>query len=128
MDITVEPDIYCPIIDNNGNYQDNCPAFIKYGIKCPCGARDNWIYDSKQKFKQHIVCGKHRKWIQQLNNSKMNFYQENIKLQETVKMQQEIIGRNDMKITNLIAINRYLESKTIVPIHNQSVDLLEIDI
>ena len=128
MDITVEPEIYCPIIDNTGDYMDKCPAFIKQGIKCPCGARDNWVYDSKQKFKQHIVCGKHRKWIQQLNNSKMNFYQENIKLQETVKMQQEIIAKKDKELNNLIAINRYLESKTIVPTHNQSVDLLGIDL
>lgn len=128
MDITVEPEIYCPIIDNTGNYMDKCPAFIKHGIKCPCGARDNWVYDSKQKFKQHIVCGKHKKWIQQLNNSKMNFYRENIKLQETVQMQQEIISKKDRELNNLIAINRYLESKTIVPTHNQSVDLLEIDL
>ena len=58
----------------------------------------------------------------------MNFYQENIKLQETVKMQQEIIAKKDKELNNLIAINRYLESKTIVPTHNQSVDLLEIDL
>lgn len=128
MDITVEPEIYCPIIDNTGDYMDKCPAFIKQGIRCPCGARENWVYDNKQKFKQHIVCGKHKKWIQQLNNSKMNFYQENIKLQETVKMQQEIIAKKDKELNNLIAINRYLESKTIVPTHNQSVDLLGIDL
>jgi len=46
IDITVEPEIYYPIIDNTGNYMDKCPAFIKHGIKCPCGARDNWVYDS----------------------------------------------------------------------------------
>ena len=54
--------------------------------------------------------------------------EENIELQETVKMQQEIIAKKDREMSNLIAINRYLESKTIVPTHNQSVDLLEIDL
>jgi len=73
MDITVEPEIYCPMIDEKGNYIDMCPAYIKYGIRCPCGAREDWVYDTKSKFKQHILCVKHKKWIEQMNNNKLNF-------------------------------------------------------
>lgn len=130
MDITVEPEIYCPMIDEKGNYIDMCPSFIKYGIRCPCGARGDWVYDTKSKFKQHILGVKHKKWIQQMNNNKLNFYENNIKLQETVKNQKEIIAKLEKEIIRLKSINCYIESK-LFQIENKNdqevADLLEIN-
>ena len=60
------------MVDEKGNYTDSCPSYIKYGIICPCGARNDWVYNSKQKFKQHISGVKHKKWIAQMNNNKLN--------------------------------------------------------
>jgi hypothetical protein len=132
MDITVEPEIYCPIIDEKGNYTDMCPAFIKYGIRCPCGAKGDWIYDTKSKFKQHILCMKHKKWIEQINNNKLNFYENNIKLQETVKSQREIIAKLEKEINQLKLINSYIECKLFQIQNNNNnnhevADLLEIN-
>uniref|UniRef100_A0A6C0AX85 Uncharacterized protein n=1 Tax=viral metagenome TaxID=1070528 RepID=A0A6C0AX85_9ZZZZ len=128
MDIAVEPEIYCPIIDEKGNYIDKCPALIKYGIKCPCGTREDWIYNTKNKFKNHISGIKHKKWIEQLNNNKLNFYENNIKLKETVKNQREIIARMEKEIISLKSINSYIESKIFKVENNQEeYDLLDIN-
>lgn len=130
MDITVEPEIYCPMIDEKGNYTDMCPAVIKYGIRCPCGAKGDWIYDTKSKFKQHILCMKHKKWIEQINNNKLNFYENNIKLQETVKSQREIIAKLEKEINQLKLINSYIECKLFQIQNNNNhevADLLEIN-
>ena len=84
----------------------------------------------KSKFKQHILGVKHKKWIQQMNNNKLNFYENNIKLQETVKSQREIIAKLEKEIIRLKSINSYIESK-LFQIENKNnhevVDLLEIN-
>jgi len=131
MDITVEPEIYCPVIDEKGNYTDSCPPYITYGIICPCGARSDWVYNSKQKFKQHILGVKHKKWIAQMNNNKLNFYETNIKLEQTVRSQVEIIARLEKENERLKLVNTYIESK-LFKIENknntsESINLLDIN-
>ena len=84
MDLIAETDIYQPSVDENGNYIDNIPFLIKHGVRCTCGSRKEHIYDSKQSFSLHIKTKTHQKWIQELNANKMNYFTENIKLNETI--------------------------------------------
>ena len=111
MDITVEPEIYCPVIDDNCIYVDRCPSFIKYGIRCPCGSRSDHVYDSQAKFKQHINGVKHKRWIEILNAEKNNHYKESIELKAIVKQQREIICRMEIETTRLNNINKFLQDK-----------------
>jgi len=129
MDITVEPEIYCPIINDDGNYIDMCPAFINYGIRCPCGSRNDHVYDSRPKFKQHINSVKHKRWIDILTAEKNNHYKESIELKTIVKQQKEIICRMEIETTRLTNINKFLQDK-LFNVEKPNIimgDLLEID-
>jgi hypothetical protein len=95
MDLVIEPDIYAPSIDNNGNYIDKIPSFniIKKGLYCPCGARKDKIYDTQPVFSGHIKSKTHQKWLDNLNLNKANYYIENEKLNEILQNQKLIIAK-----------------------------------
>ena len=65
MELVVEPDLYSPNIDENGNYIDKIPSFhiIKKGIMCPCGCRKDKVYDSVGVFSAHTKTKAHQKWL-----------------------------------------------------------------
>jgi len=128
MEITVDPELYCPIINDEGFYIDMCPSFILHGIRCPCGTRTDHIFNSKLKFKQHINSVKHNKWLAILNLEKNNYYKENIKLKDTIKEQREIIAKMEIENTRLININKFLDEKIFK--NNQQIittDLLDLN-
>ena len=102
MDLAIEPDIYSPNMNEQGNYVDKLPTLYKPGYYCPCGARKDKIYDSRQKMKTHIESKAHQKWLADLNTNKANVYVRCFELEETVKSQQIIIAQ----------MNRQLETKT----------------
>ncbi len=87
MELVLEPDVYSPSIDENGNYIDKIPSFslIKKGLLCPCGSRKDKIYDSRAIFSSHIKTQMHTKWLSYLNLNKANYYIENEKLNETIQ-------------------------------------------
>lgn len=114
MELALDPEIYTPILNDNGCYIDMCPSFIKHGIRCPCGSRNEHIYDSKPKFRQHINGVKHKKWLEILNREKNNHYKENIELTDTIQRQREIIGKLQVELTRLETLNKYLESRIFV--------------
>jgi hypothetical protein len=95
MDLIVEPDIYSPNIDNDGNYVDKSPSYIhfKNGIRCPCGTRKDKIYECNSYFSNHIKTKTHQKWLFDLNTNKTNYYTENIMLKDTINNQKIIIAR-----------------------------------
>jgi len=126
MELTLEPEIYCPIINENGDYVDSCPNFISNGIRCPCGSRGDWVYENKAKFKQHILGLKHKKWLKSLNNNKLNFYEENIKLKDTIKNQREIIAKLEIEKNNLKLLNSYIEAK-LFNTPNKEINLLDLN-
>lgn len=130
MDIAVEPEIYCPIIDDTGVYIDRCPSFIKYGIKCPCGTWNEHVFDTKSKFKQHILGVKHKRWIKILNAEKYNHYKECIEMKNVLKQQREIIGKMEIEMSRLRNINKFLEDKIFQneKSNNTVTDLLDLDI
>jgi len=78
MELVIEPDVYSPSIDENGNYIDRIPSFniIKKGLLCPCGARKDKIYETHTMFSAHIKTKVHQKWLAEINNKKINYYVE----------------------------------------------------
>lgn len=100
LDIVLAPEIYCPIVDETGNYVDKVPPsnVLKNGIRCPCGTRQDKAYNSNIKFNSHIKSKKHQSWLQELNKNKLNYYEENIVLNDTVLQQRKIIYELEKKI------------------------------
>jgi hypothetical protein len=117
MDLAVEPDIYEPSIDDNGNYSDYLPpsSKFKYGLRCPCGSRKEHIFDTRVSFSGHIKTKTHSKWLSDLNANKMNYFTENIKLNETIMNQKLIIARlqreNDENIKMIAHLTKKIEIK-----------------
>lgn len=103
MELVVEPDIYSPIIDDSNNYVDKIPSFISQkGIRCPCGCRKDKIYENYSVFSNHIKTKTHKKWLENLNTNKSNYYVENIKLKELVNNQKIIIAKLEKDVNTKI--------------------------
>jgi hypothetical protein len=102
MELVVEPDLYSPNIDENGNYVDKIPSFhiIKKGIMCPCACRKDKVYDSTSVFSAHIKTKAHQKWLVNLNLNKYNYYIETENLKKTVDNQRLIIARLEKELQN----------------------------
>ena len=130
MDLIVESDIYEPCISDGSNYSDYLPPSSKFknGLRCPCGTRKEHIFDSRQSFNGHIKTKTHQKWLQDLNSNKMNYYTENIKLNETINNQKLIIARlqreNDENIKLIAHLTKKMEMKET---NNIVFDLLTFD-
>ena len=130
MDLISESDIYEPCIDENSNYSDYIPSSSKFknGLRCPCGARKEHIFDTRQSFSGHIKTKTHQKWLLDLNSNKMNYFTENIKLNETISNQKLIIARlqreNDENIKLIAHLTKKIEFKETI---NVVVDLLTFD-
>jgi len=130
MDLIVDSDIYEPCIDENSNYSDYLPSSNKFknGLRCPCGSRKEHIFDTRQSFASHIKTKTHLKWISDLNSNKMNYFTENIKLNETIMNQKLIIARmqreNDENIKLIAHLTKKIELKENP---NIVVDLLTFD-
>jgi hypothetical protein len=127
IDIALEPEIYCPIVDQNGNYVDKIPSnsVLRNGIRCPCGTRRQEIsYDTTAKFTVHIKSKKHQQWLVYLNDNKLNYYEENIKLKDIVQNQRLLIAKLEKSLSskNLTIefltqqLNSKFPPKKIVPI------------
>ena len=103
LDIALEPEIYSPIVDQNGNYVDKTPSssVLKNCIRCPCGTRRQEIsYDTTAKFSAHTKSKKHQQWLSDLNVNKLNYYEENIKLKDTVQNQRLIIANLEKSLNS----------------------------
>jgi len=102
MELTIEPEIYTPNIDDNGNYVDKIPpfAYLKHGIRCPCGSRKDKIFETHSTFSAHIKTKCHQKWLDTLNLNKANYYVENEHLKETIQNQRMIIAKLEKEVQN----------------------------
>jgi len=136
MDLTLESDTYEPCIGDDGNYSDYLPPSSKFknGLRCPCGARKDHIFDTRQSFSGHIKTKTHLKWVSDLNSNKMNYFTECEKLKELVNSQKLIIAQKDKDISVLMK-EITIKSKTIdilteqltIKETNKVVDLLSFD-
>jgi hypothetical protein len=95
MDLAIEPDIYEPIMDEKGNYIDYLPPSSKFknGLRCACGSRKEHVFDTRQSFSGHSKTKTHQKWLTELNNNKLNYFSENIKLKELIATQKLVIAQ-----------------------------------
>ena len=128
MDLAIEPEYYEPTIDENTNYSDYIPSSSKFthGLRCPCGSRKEHVFDNRQSFSTHVKTKKHLKWLFDLNNNKMNYFSENLKLNEIITTQKIIIAklqRENNEYTQLIVLlTKKIELKDTI-----SIDLLNFD-
>lgn len=131
MDLIVEPDIYTPSIDDNGNYIDKVPSFnnIKNGIRCPCGTRKDKTYDCMGYFVNHIKTQTHKKWLSNMNLNKSNYYIENIQLRETIQNQKLIIAKYEKEINTKSKTIDYLTEQLVLKdaVNSGNIDLLNFD-
>lgn len=131
MELAVESDIYEPSIKDNGNYTDYLPPSSKFknGLRCPCGARKDHVFDSRPSFGTHIKTKTHQKWLEDLNTNKMNYYSECEKLKELVNSQKIIIAKMEqelnMKMKTIDYLSQQLMSKDTGS--NNVIDLLSFD-
>jgi len=131
MELVVEPDIYSPSIDEQGNYVDKAPSFhiIKKGIMCPCGARKDKLYETNSVFSAHCKTKMHQKWLAHLNQNKMNYYVENESLKKTVENQRLIIAKLEKDLQNKMVIIDFLNQQQLVNKNSSScvTNLLDFD-
>jgi len=129
MDLIIEPDIYAPSIDEHGNYVDMLPSFniIKNGIYCPCGSRKNKNYETHQKFSSHIKSQSHKKWLENINLNKTNYYVDCNKLNELVKNQRLIIAQMETDVNNKNRTIDYLTHQLTLKNSTAVTNLLELD-
>lgn len=134
MDLSLESDIYEPCIGDDGNYSDYLPPSSKFknGLRCPCGARKDHVFDTRPSFATHIKSKTHIKWLLDLNANKTNHFSECEKLKEVVNSQKLIIAQMEKDIIGLKKeIN--IKSKTIDILTEQltykssDIDLLSFD-
>lgn len=109
-DLVLEPDIYCPSVDDSGNYIDRIPSFhiMKKGVLCPCGSRKDKVYETHTVFSAHIKTKIHQKWLESLNLNKANYYVENENLKNTIYNQRLIIAKLERDLNNRVMTIDYL--------------------
>ena len=96
MELSLDSDIYEPSIGDDNNYIDKIPQSSKFihGMRCPCGTRkEQHIFENRYTFATHIKSKTHIKWLQELNLKKMNFFTENVTLNETISNQKLVIAK-----------------------------------
>lgn len=114
MELTTDPELYSPSIDNFGNYIDNITSLnIKHGIRCPCGSRKDKIYNTHSIFASHIKTICHQKWLTKLNLNKANYYIENEQLKNTIQNQRLIIAQLDKELQNRNTTIDYLTQQLV---------------
>ena len=130
MELVVDSDIYTPNVDNQGNYADYLPSANKFsnGLRCPCGARKDHVFDNRQSFAYHIKSKTHQKWVVDLNANKMNFYADCERLKDVVKSQQIIIAKLEKEVNAKLITIDYLTQKIMLHETQQTdMDLLSFD-
>lgn len=119
-ELLLQPDEYSPITNAVGEYEDRCPTvqeFRESGIRCPCQSRKQWVFLNRASFRTHLSCAAHKRWLAELNQSKFNFYRENIELRQLVAEQKIIIARVERDNSRLRGeLFRMIPVDTFVPL------------
>lgn len=132
-DLVTEPDVYCPSVNEYGNYIDRTPSFhiMKKGVLCPCGSRKDKVYETHTVFSAHIKTKIHQKWLESLNLNKANYYVENENLKNTIYNQRLIIAKLERDLNNrtmtIDYLTQQLNKNTNTNDGNNNLNLLEFD-
>ncbi len=129
MDLALDSDIYEPSVGDDGNYSDYLPSSSKFknGLRCPCGARKDHVFDSRQSFNIHIKTKTHQKWLAELNTNKMNYYTECEKLKDVVNSQKLIIAKMENELNIKLKTIDYLSHQLMEKDKIYVKDLLSFD-
>ena len=100
MELATVVEMYRPIMDDTGNYVDNNISKINSGIRCSCGVRKDFVYKTKDSFKQHTNSVCHKRWIYLLNANKPHYYAKSkfIKQKKNIESKKLIIRQQSKKI------------------------------
>jgi len=129
MSLITDSDDYSPGVNNDGVYVDQIPSFNgrTQGIRCPC---NNHIFPSRQNLAIHIKTAGHKRWLENLNSNRANYFTELDAERQTVRQQKIIIAKLEREkcelmrmIHTLSAINTAEASQS----NNNNVDLMIFD-
>jgi hypothetical protein len=123
--ITLTPDTYSPIVNENGDYIDKIPI-IKNGIYCVCGSRHQKVYNNST-FGNHLKTKKHKEWLETMNKNKANFYVELIKANELIENQKIIIQKLENQIkTKSLTVDYLTEQVFKNNKKNENINLIDL--
>lgn len=128
MSLITDSDEYSPGVNNDGMYVDQIPSFNnrQQGIRCPC---NNHVFAARQNFAIHIRSGGHKRWLENLNSNRANYFTELDAERQTVRQQKIIIAKLEREKCELMRMIHTLSA-----IHNageptqlNNVDLMNFD-
>ena len=97
LQIVKEPELYIPQFEN-GIYSNHIPPDLINGYKCGCGARKYHVFNNEMKFKKHFKTKCHIKWLESLNENKINYYNSYIENEKMIKSLKIIINEKDKEL------------------------------
>jgi len=130
MELTLEPEIYSPNMNDDGKYHDNVPtsSAFRNGIICPCGSRKENIFKKSSAFSTHIKTKTHQKWLETMNQNRANYYVECEKAKEVIYSQRFVIAKLEKEVASknmtIDYLTRQLHPQK--PIEDSNINLLDI--
>jgi len=112
MDSVVETtaNMYSPKMDLETRlYSDQHVVDMMHGMICPCTPKH--IFYKKSSFQNHQKTKRHLIWIQHLNDNAMNYYQQVLEQEKTIKNQQMLLADMDKQLKQKTTIIEYYENK-----------------
>lgn len=101
--IATQPDVYAPMINNEGLYVDKVPpqhVFSVSGIRCPCSIRKDTVFWTRQGFTSHTKTKTHQNWLSELSLENENLYVKNQEMEKIIKEQKIIIARLERELSH----------------------------
>lgn len=98
--LITEPDLYSPVMEEDGNYVDKIPNFKDkaQGLRCPC---NNNVFSTRQAFSAHTKTRCHKQWLEQHNANRMNYLQELEQAKRLIHNQKLIIAQFELDNNHL---------------------------
>jgi hypothetical protein len=123
LQIVKEYELYIPQFEN-GIYVNYIPHDLTNGYKCNCGARKNHIFNDEIKFKKHFKTKCHIKWLESLNENKVNYYNSYIENEKIIKTLKIIINEKDKELNKKNIEIHKLKTELQSHENNCNIDLL----
>ena len=102
-EVFCRPVVYKPILVD-GVYRDTFVNLnFRDGIKCPCMATGQKVWQNLSGFKTHTKCAKHQSWLMELNRNAADIYSRYVELQELADQRAQINTRleNELAVYKL---------------------------
>ena len=127
MSLVTDSDYYSPGVNNDGIYVDQIPSFNgrTQGIRCPC---NNNTFAARQNFAIHIKSIGHKRWLENLNSNRANYFTELDAERQLVKQQKIIIARLEKEKSDLMRmVNTLSAINNAATANENNVDLMNFD-